>query len=60
MISQMTTIYGKKAKIDQLNEEIKQLEQQQEELNDNIDIWISEWKIEERARQLNYIFPDDK
>lgn len=60
MIYQMVNISGKKAKIEQLNKQIAQLEDEQKDLTDGIDIWLSEWKIEERARELKYVFGDDK
>ena len=46
--------------MDDLNEQIKQLEEQKNGTQDDIDKWLSEWKIIERARELDYIFPDDK
>lgn len=60
MIYQMVTINVKKQKLDALNEQIKQLEEQKNGTQDDIDKWLSEWKIIERARELDYIFPDDK
>lgn len=60
MVHQMVTINGKKAKIESLNAQIKQLEAEQETLTNDIEIWLSEWKIEERARELNYAYPEDK
>ena len=60
MIYQMVTINVKKQKLDALNEQIEQLEEQKNGTQDDIDKWLSEWKIIERARELDYIFPDDK
>ena len=60
MVFQMITINGKKAKIQELNAQIQELEREQESINDEIELWLSEWKIEERARELNYYYPDDK
>ena len=60
MIYQMVSINGKKAKIEQLKQQIEQLKEEQEELTDDIDVWISKWKIEERARELKYVYPEDK
>jgi cell division protein FtsB len=60
MVYQMVTINGKKAKIQSLNAQIEQLEKEQETLTDDIELWLSEWKIEERARELNYAYPEDE
>ncbi len=60
MVYQMITINGKKAKIQELNAQIEQLEEEQQLITDDIELWLSEWKIEERARELNYSYPDDK
>lgn len=60
MIYQMINITGKKAKINQLNSQIEQLKEEQKSLNDDIDVWVSKWKIEERARELKYVYKDDK
>lgn len=60
MVYQMITINGKKVKIQQLNAQIEQLREEQENITDNIDLWLSEWKIEERARELNYSYPEDQ
>ena len=56
----MITINGKKAKIQELNAQIERLEEEQQLITDDIELWLSEWKIEERARELNYSYPDDK
>lgn len=60
MVFQMVTINGKKAKIQELNAQIEALEREQQSINDEIELWLSEWKIEERARELNYYYPSDK
>lgn len=60
MIYQMVTLNVKKTKLDALKAQIKQLETQQENTQNDIDRWLSEWKIIERARELDYVFPDDK
>ena len=60
MVYQMITINGKKAKIQELNAQIERLEEEQQLITDDIELWLSEWKIEERARELNYSYPDDK
>lgn len=60
MIYQMINITGKKSKIDRLEKQIEQLEEEQKSLENEIDIWVSNWKIEERARELKYVYEDDK
>lgn len=60
MVYQMVAINGKKAKIQELNTQIERLEEEQEHITDDIELWLSEWKIEERARELNYSYPEDK
>ena len=60
MVFQMVTINGKKTKIQELNAQIEALEREQQSINDEIELWLSEWKIEERARELNYYYPSDK
>ncbi len=60
MVYQMISINGRRAKIEKLEAQIAELEEEQEKLTSDIDLWISEWKIEERARELKYVYPDDK
>lgn len=60
MVYQMITINAKKAKIAELDAQIKQLELEQEALNKEIKHWLSEMQTEERARELNYTYPNDK
>lgn len=60
MIYQMGVINGKKAKIDQLNQEIAALQEQKEQTQDKIDLWLCEWKIVERANELGYLYETDK
>ena len=56
----MSIINGKRAKIEQLNAEIATLRQQNEEVQNDIDRWLNEWKIEERANELGYVYERDK
>lgn len=60
MIYQMISINGRRAKIEKLEAQIQELTEEKEKLTNDIDVWISEWKIEERARELKYVYPDDK
>ena len=56
LVYQMSIINGKRAKIEQLNAEIATLRQQNEEVQNDIDRWLNEWKIEERANELGYVY----
>lgn len=60
MVYQMISINGRRAKIEKLEAQIAELEEEKEKLTSDIDRWISQWKIEERARELKYVYPDDK
>lgn len=54
MVYQIVYIKAKEREINALESEIERLEKQNEQTEDNIEIWLSEWKIKERARELNY------
>ena len=60
MVYQMAIINGKKAKMDALEQEILRLEQVKAETQKDIDTWRCEWKIEERANELGYIYASDR
>lgn len=60
MIYQMGIIHGKKARIDELKAEIQALEEQKQNTQDDIEEWLSEWKIVQRANELGYIYENDK
>lgn len=60
LVYQMSIINGKRAKIERLNAEIATLRQQNEEVQNDIDRWLNEWKIEERANELGYVYERDK
>lgn len=60
MTYQMLVIKNKEARINELKAEIAELEKENEELSDGVEIWKSEWKIDEKARELGWRFPDDK
>ena len=60
MVYQMVAIGAKKHEIDELNKQIEVLEQQKKDTQDKIDYWLSDWKIEERARELEWYYPNDK
>ena len=44
---------------DRLKAEIARYEQEIKDAEENVDLWMQEWKIEERARQLNYVYKQD-
>ena len=60
MLYGMATIKGKKAKIQQLEAEIAELELINEQTKDSIELWQNEWKIIERANELGYLYKTDK
>ena len=60
MVYQMGVIKGKQAKIEQLKTEIHLLEEQKEQTQESIDLWLCEWKITERANELGYLYETDK
>lgn len=60
MVYQMGIIKGKRAKVEELRAEIALLEQQNEETQSDIERWLAEWKIEERANELGYVYEADK
>lgn len=60
MVYQMTVINTKKAEIDRLNAEIALLEEEKKNTQADIELWLSDWKIEERLRELGYISESDK
>ncbi len=46
--------------MDELQAEIQALEEQKQNTQDDIDLWLTEWKIEQRANELGYIYENDK
>ena len=60
MVYQMIAIGAKKRQIDDLNGQIEALDQQKKDTQDKIDYWLSDWKIEERARELEWYYPSDR
>ncbi|MBR1867094.1 MAG: septum formation initiator family protein [Clostridia bacterium] len=49
---QLVAMGVKKAEVERLKGEIARLEEERDDLEDEIDLWLQDWKIEERARQL--------
>lgn len=60
LICQCVMINSKKREIENLKGEIQRLEQDIEKNEDAIDVWLSEWKITERANELGLFFGGDK
>ena len=56
----MGIINGKRAKIEELKQEIALLEEQKQQTENDIEIWLSDWKLKERANELGYIYTTDK
>lgn len=60
MVYQMIAIVNGRKKIDALNQKIAELEQEIEETDAEIQLWLSDWKEEERQRELGWSYPEDK
>ena len=60
MVYQMITINVTKTKIDELNEQIRQLEEERDRTENDIDLWLKNWKIEEVAMEKGWYYPEDK
>ena len=52
LIWQVAALGVKRAKAEKLQREIEILETEKEQIQDEIELWRQDWKIEERARQL--------
>jgi hypothetical protein len=57
---QLIAIGVKKKQKDLLVTEITRLNQEIENAEEGVALWQTEWKIEERARQLDYVYKKDK
>ncbi len=60
MVYQMIALRNVQKKIDGLNEQIAALEAEKAETEDEIELWLSDWKIEERQRELGWVYEKDK
>ena len=56
MVYQMILLGNGKKNVERLNAEIQTLEEQKEDLKKQIDIWQTDWKIDERARELGWLY----
>ena len=50
----------KQRRKEELLAEIARLEKEIEDAEDDVVLWQQKWKIEERARQLDYVYKKDK
>lgn len=60
MVYQMISIKTLQRRIDALEEQKEQLLVEKSETEDKIEIWLSEWKIDEKARELGWVYKQDK
>lgn len=60
MIYQMLMIGERKRMLDENEKKIEQLQRENEQLNDNIELWMSNWKIEEAAREKGWYYETEK
>lgn len=60
LIFQWVAMARSRSQINALKKEITELEQQKQEYEDEINKWLSDWKIQERARELGWLYPGDK
>ena len=60
MVYQMVLLGNGKKNVERLNAEIQTLEEQKEDLKKQIDIWQTDWKIDERARELGWLYGNTK
>ena len=56
MIYQMILIGNGQKKIEDLNAEIVYLQEEKKDMENRIEIWQTDWKIDERARELGWLY----
>lgn len=56
MIYQMVLLSNGQKNVERLNSEIAQLESEKEDMRNRIEIWQTDWKIDERARELGWLY----
>ena len=59
MVYQLISMGTKKREAERLQSEITELQKEIEDGENEIEIWLKRWKIEERARQKGYIYKND-
>ena len=60
LVYQIVSMTVKKKDKENLVAEIETLEQQIADGEAGVELWQQKWKIEERARQLDYVYKKDK
>ncbi|MBE5742111.1 MAG: hypothetical protein E7360_02185 [Clostridiales bacterium] len=60
LVYQLVAMSVKKNEKQNLIDEIARLEQEIEDGEAGVELWQQKWKIEERARQLDYVYKKDK
>lgn len=58
MIFQLVTMSAKNREIRELESQMQQLKAEIKKDSEDADLWLQEWKIKERARQIGYEFKD--
>lgn len=56
MVYQMILLSKGRNEVNDLNEEIARLERLKSDTENQIEIWQTDWKIDERARELGYLY----
>ena len=60
MIFQMVQLEKGKKVIEEKNAEIQALLDKKADMQNRIDIWTTDWKIDERARELGWLYGNTK
>lgn len=60
MVYQMIAIKNEKKRIDTYDQKIQELETEIAKTEGEINLWLSDWKQEERQRELGWTYPEDK
>ena len=60
MVYQMIAISERSKRISELEKQINALKEEQKQTLDDIDVWLSDWKIEEKARERGWYYGNDK
>lgn len=56
---QLVLIQRTRSQINDLQKEIEILQEQNEQTSDEIDVWLNNWKITERANELGYLYGEN-
>lgn len=59
MAYQIVAMGNKKREVERLQAEITELQKEIENGENEKNKWLTKWKIEERARQIGYIYKND-